>query len=97
MNQNAFDKGYEIVYQPGRNGYATLQRPGQLPIIELNRVEDTQETSIHWRSKKRLKWYIRELSLNDDPINEALPSNWQVMKYRGFNTIEEFRRWVKCI
>jgi hypothetical protein len=72
MNENAFDKGFEIEYQPGRRGHATLGKVGCLPIIELYRIKTKSST---WRLKRnKTIWFIRELTLTDGPINEALPS-----------------------
>ena len=98
MYENAFDKGYDIEYQWGRDGYAMFRKSGCLPIIELNRV--TVDDKITWYAKKQKKlWFIRELTLTDDPINEVLPKDWQTMKYRGFDSIDHFRKWVRnsCI
>jgi hypothetical protein len=72
MNENAFDKGFEIKYQPGRRGYATLGKVGCLPIIELYRIKAAASP---WAAKRnKTIWFIRELTLTDGPINEALPS-----------------------
>lgn len=96
MYENAFDKGYDIEYQPGRDGYAMLRKSGCLPIIELYRVK--VDDKVTWFAKKEKKlWFIRELSLTDDPINEVLPKDWQTMKYRGFDSIDTFRRWVRGV
>ena len=96
MNENAFDKGYEIEYQPGRQGYATFGQVGRLPIIELYRVKVTDHVT--WFAKKEKKlWFIRELTLTDDPINDVLPGNWTIMKHRGFDSIDTFRRWIRGV
>lgn len=94
MSLNAFDKGYEIEYQPGRQGYATFGQAGRLPIIELYRIKIDP---IAWRAKPKNMWFIRELTITDEPINEALPGDWAIMKYRGFDSIDTFRRWVRGV
>lgn len=90
MKQNAFDKDFDIAYD-GRYGHATFEQPGKLPIIELHRVEIENND---WGQKKKFMWFITELTMTDDIINEVLPSDWQVMKYRGFKDIKSFKKWV---
>lgn len=90
MKPNAFDKGYQIIYE--RNGCARLVPLGGLPIIELNREKIE---SISWREKTQNRWFIREMTMTDESIDELLPENWHTMKYRGFATIAEFRDWVQ--
>ena len=92
MNVNVFDMGYEISYVKGHYGYAELSKPGQLPIVEFYR---TKITSANWREKDKFKWFIRELSMTDEPIDSALPSDWKVMKHRGFDKISDVRNWLE--
>jgi len=90
MKLNAFDKGYQIIYE--RDGCARLVLPGSLPLIELNRE---RVASAAWYQKPQNRWFIREMTMTDAPIDELLPENWRTMKYRGFATIAEFREWVQ--
>lgn len=92
MNVNVFDMGYEIRYPQKIYGFAELSRPGQLPIVEFykTKVENT-----NWREKGKFKWFIRELTINDEPIDAALPSDWKIMKHRGFDKVSDIRNWLE--
>jgi len=87
-----FDMGYEVRYRPRRNGYAELSKLGQNPILEFHKVK---LISISPHSKDKYKWFLREATLTDDVLNELLPSDWQIMKFRGFETVCELKKWLE--
>jgi hypothetical protein len=92
MNRNVFDMNYEIRYPPNTRGFAELSQPGQNPIVEFYKAKIE---SINWREKDKWKWFIRELTINDEPLDTVLPSDWKIMKYRGFDKVSDIRNWLE--
>lgn len=93
MHKNIFDLGYEIKYQPKRNGYAELSRFGSAPILEFYKAK--VELKYWYERGNREMWFFKEATLNDDPLNELLPPDWQVRKFRGFFTMREVKDWLQ--
>lgn len=93
MNKNVFDMGYEIRYPSGRNGYAELLQQGNNPILAFYKAR-SEPTNRYYSRPGKEHWYIRELTLTDDVLNELLPPDWQIMKNRGFKKVEDIRRWL---
>ena len=92
MNRNVFDMNYEIRYPKNTRGLAELSQPGQNPIVEFYKAKIE---SINWREKDKFKWFIRELTINDEPLDAVLPSDWKVMKHRGFDKVSDIRNWLE--
>lgn len=91
MKNSIFDLGYQIKYLNNRSRYAELSLPGKLPLLEFHKVK---VKSLNWCLTKEHKWFFCEATLNDNVLNGLLPEDWQTMKYRGFDTMQEIRKWL---
>jgi len=95
MNANAFELGYEIVYDThsGSTG-AVLVKQGELPLIRLqkNRAHTQRWDSVYCDAST---WSILPERSSDSEIDKVLPQNWRQMCHEGFMRISDFKVWIE--
>jgi hypothetical protein len=94
MKKNVFDMGYDLHKCGVTKKFADLRKCNSYSIIEFYKVKNDDQDS--WK-KDTKRWFFRELTMSDEILNDVLPSNWQIMKYRGFRNLKEVKLWLKGI
>lgn len=94
MKKNVFDMGYNLYRCDTTKKFADLRKANSYSIIEFYKIRI--ENQNNWRNDSN-RWYFREMTITDKILNDVLPSNWQIMKHRGFRNLNEVVLWLKGI